>query len=52
MVPLAVSGPTVIGVVVAGSVLLLYWLLRGEAREEAEEQAEADQRTVTTQRSD
>jgi hypothetical protein len=38
MVPLAVSGFIVIGVVVLGAVLLLAWLLRAEAREDAEEE--------------
>jgi hypothetical protein len=34
MLPLASSsGPAIIGVVVIGAVLLLWWLLRGETRE-------------------
>ena len=53
MVPLAVSGMAIIGVVVSGAVLLLLWLLRTEARDaDVEEKAEAAQRTVTTQRSE
>jgi hypothetical protein len=39
MVPLAVGGTTAIGVVVAGALLLAWFLLRMEAREAAEEQA-------------
>jgi hypothetical protein len=52
MVPLAVSGALVVGVVVVGAIALLVWLLRAESREEAEHDAEAAQRTVTSQRSD
>jgi hypothetical protein len=40
MFPLAVSGPTYIGTVVTAAVLFLWWLLRSNAREEADEQAE------------
>jgi len=40
MIPLAVSGQVVIGVVVVGSLLLLAILLRGEDRTEAEEAIE------------
>jgi hypothetical protein len=52
MVPLAVSGTPVIAVVVVGAVLLLNWLLRSEVPEEDEQEAEPDQRTVTSQRSE
>ena len=40
MVPLAVSGTIVIGVVVAGALVLLRVLLNTETRIEAEEEAE------------
>jgi hypothetical protein len=40
MIPLAVSGPIVIGVVVAGALVLLRILLRSEARIEAEEESD------------
>jgi hypothetical protein len=40
MIPLAVSGPLIIAAVVSASVLSLWWLLRGEAREAAEEPPE------------
>jgi len=52
MIPLAVSGPLVIGVVVVGAVAMLVWLLRTEAQEEAGEETGPDQRTVTSQRSE
>jgi hypothetical protein len=39
MVPLAVGGTSVIGVVVGGALLLVWFLLRLEARDAAEEQA-------------
>ncbi|HEY4895171.1 MAG TPA: hypothetical protein VII01_03700 [Solirubrobacteraceae bacterium] len=40
MIPLAVSGQIVIGVVVIGALLLLRVLLRSESRLEAEEERE------------
>ncbi len=40
MVPLASSGPIVIGVAVAGALVLLRLLLRSETHLEAEEEAE------------
>jgi hypothetical protein len=40
MIPLAVSGPVVIGVAVIGGIVLLALLLRSEDRYEAEEEAE------------
>jgi hypothetical protein len=42
MVPLAVSGPIVIGVVVVGALLLLRVLLRSDARLEEEEERERE----------
>jgi hypothetical protein len=47
VLPLAsASGPIYIGVVVVPAVLFLWWLLRAEAREGAEEEANAEiQRT-------
>ena len=38
MIPFAVSGPVVIGVVVAGALLLVVLLLRGEDRYQAEQE--------------
>jgi hypothetical protein len=38
MIPFAVSGPIVIGVVVAGALLLVVLLLRGEDRYQAEQE--------------
>jgi hypothetical protein len=52
MLPLAVSGQSVVAVVIAGALLLLVRLLRADAREHPEEREEADQRTVTSQRSE
>ena len=40
MVPLASSGPLVIGVAVAGALVLMRLLMRSETRLEAEEEAE------------
>jgi hypothetical protein len=40
MVPLAASGPAVIGVVVAAAVALAWVLLRMESRDDAEEESE------------
>ena len=40
MVPLASSGPIVIGVAVAGALVLMRLLMRSETRLEAEEEAE------------
>lgn len=43
MLPLAsVNGPVVIGVVVSSAALFLWWLLRGEARDQAAESAEEE----------
>jgi hypothetical protein len=42
MIPLAVSGPIVIGVAVVGAMLLVWVLLRTEAREGAKEEAEEE----------
>ncbi|HEX3509782.1 MAG TPA: hypothetical protein VHT27_01660 [Solirubrobacteraceae bacterium] len=42
MVPLALSGQIVIGVAVAGALLLLFWLLREEARIPDEEERPPD----------
>ncbi len=43
MLPLASStGPAFIGVVVIGAALLLWWLLRGETRDEEAAQAEQE----------
>jgi hypothetical protein len=42
MIPLALSGPIVLGGGVGGALLLVWALLRGEAREDAEEQAEQE----------
>jgi uncharacterized membrane protein len=42
MVPLAVSGVSVIGAVVAGALLLVWILLRVEARDEAAEGEERE----------
>jgi hypothetical protein len=47
MVPLAVSGPTYIGTVVVAAALFLWWLLRSNAREEADEQAQEQARRET-----
>jgi hypothetical protein len=41
MIPLAVSGPLVVGVVVIGAGILVTWLLRTEARDEPAEITEA-----------
>lgn len=40
MLPLAVSGPTVIAAAIALAILLVWALLRVEARDAAQEQAE------------
>lgn len=40
MIPLAVSGPAVIGVVVVCALLLAWVLLRAEMRDDAEEDAD------------
>lgn len=40
MIPLALSGVSVIGAVVGGGVLLVWVLLRVETRDEAEEEAQ------------
>ena len=42
MIPLAVSGPIVIGVAVAGAVLLVGLLLRDDDRYQAEQEREHD----------
>jgi hypothetical protein len=42
LIPLAVSGPIVIGATVTGALLLAWAMLRGEASEAAEERAEQD----------
>jgi hypothetical protein len=47
MIPLAVSGPVVIGVVVAAALQLTLLLLRAEMREDAED--EVDRQAVATQ---
>jgi hypothetical protein len=52
MIPLAVSGLTVIAVAVSGALLLMIVLLRADDREHPEEHEDRDQRTVTTQRSE
>jgi hypothetical protein len=42
MIPLALSGPIVLGGGVGGALLLVWALLRGEAREDEEERAERE----------
>jgi hypothetical protein len=42
VIPLALSGTIVLGGGVGGALLLVWALLRGEAREDAEEQAEQE----------
>jgi hypothetical protein len=42
MIPLALSGPIVLGGGVGGALLLVWALLRGEEREDAEERAEQE----------
>jgi hypothetical protein len=42
MIPLAVSGPTVIAVAVSGALVLVALVLRAENRDEAREKAERD----------
>jgi hypothetical protein len=42
MVPLAVSGPTVIGVAVVLALALAWLILRAETRDEAEEESDRD----------
>ena len=42
MIPLAVSGPAIIGVVVLGALLLAWVLLQAESRDDAEEDADSD----------
>jgi len=52
MVPLAASGPAIMGAVVVAAVLLLIWLLRTDSTAAGEEEPGTDQRTVTSQRSE
>jgi hypothetical protein len=52
MVPLAASGPAIMGGVIAASVLLLIWLLRSDSETADEQEPGGDQRTVTSQRSE
>jgi hypothetical protein len=42
MVPLAVSGPVVIGIAVLAAVLLAWVLLRAETRDDAREEADGE----------
>jgi len=42
MIPLAVSGPIVLGVAVVGALLMLAFLLRAEERYDAEQEREED----------
>jgi hypothetical protein len=42
MLPLAVGGPAIIGVVVLGALVLAWVLLRAEMRDDADEDADRD----------